>query len=260
MRFLSAFVCLLACLSGSARGESLTVSAAVSMKDALEEVALAYGKRSGAEVKLNFGSSGQIMTQIARGAPVDVFVSAADEQMDQLEREKLIDPRSRVAVAGNRLVLVVPRDLPGGFAGAPTSFEALAEKRIKRISIGHPDTVPAGKYAMQVLEKLGLSDIVRPRLVYGANVRQALSYVERGEVEAGIVYRTDTRAAKDVHVIATADASWHEPIRYPAAVVSASKHREAAERFVVFLCGDEAQQILTRHGFTSASPSTQPAR
>jgi molybdate transport system substrate-binding protein len=256
MRFLSALVCLFACLPGSARGGSLTVSAAVSMKDALAEVALAYGKQSGAEVKLNFGSSGQIMTQIARGAPVDVFVSAGDEQMDQLEREKLIDPRSRVAVAGNRLVLVVP----GDFGGAPISFEALAEKRFKRISIGHPDTVPAGKYAMQVLEKLGLSDIVRPRLVYGANVRQVLSYVERGEVEAGIVYRTDPRAAKNAHVIATADASWHEPIRYPAAVVSASKHREAAEQFVKYLCGDEAQQILTRHGFTSPSPSTQSAR
>ena len=113
MRFLSAFVCLLACLSGSARGESLTVSAAVSMKDALEEVALAYGKRSGAEVKLNFGSSGQIMTQIARGAPVDVFVSAADEQMDQLEREKLIDPRSRVAVR-RKHDIGISRRLRGG--------------------------------------------------------------------------------------------------------------------------------------------------
>ena len=112
---------------------------------------------------------------------------------------------------------------------------------------------------MQVLTKLGLSDAVRDRLVYGANVRQVLSYVERGEVEAGIVYRTDALAARMVFVAATADASWHEPIRYPAAVVSASKHRDAARRFVESLRQAEAQQILTRHGFTSP-PATQPAR
>ena len=245
-----------ACLPGIAGAESVTVSAAISMKDALEEVARAYEKQSGDEVELNFGSSGQLMTQIARGAPVDVFVSAADEQMDQLERDRLIDPPTRLAVAGNRLVLVVPADS----TGAPVSFEALSEKRFKRISIGQPDTVPAGKYAMQVLERLSLRDAVRERLIYGANVRQVLSYVERGEVEAGIVYRTDARYAENVRVVAAADESWHEPIRYPAAIVSASKNRQPAQRFLTFLGGNEAQQILSRHGFTSPAPATQPAR
>ena len=116
---------------------------------------------------------------------------------------------------------------------------------------------------MQVLTKLGLAEAVRERLVYGANARQVLSYVARGEVEAGIVYRTDALTAANVYVVATADESWHEPIRYPAAVVTATKHREAAGRFVKFLCGDEARQIFTKHGFTPPippAPATQPAR
>jgi molybdate transport system substrate-binding protein len=255
MKLIRVLVLLLASPFPLARGDSITVSAAISMKDALEEVARAYEARSGDDVQLNFGSSGQLMTQIARGAPVDVFISAAEEQMDQLARDQQIDPQTRVDVAGNRLVLIVPGDP----TGTPTSFERLADHRFKRISIGQPDSVPAGKYAMQVLTKLGLSDAVRDRLAYGANVRQVLSYVERGEVEAGIVYRTDALAARMVFVAATADASWHEPIRYPAAVVSASKHRDAARRFVESLRQAEAQQILTRHGFTSP-PATQPAR
>jgi len=255
MKFMTVLVLLLTSLLQLARGDSITVSTAISMKDALEEVARSYEARSGDDVQLNFGSSGQLMTQIARGAPVDVFISAAEEQMDQLARDKQIDPQTRVDVAGNRLVLIVPGDP----TGAPTSFEGLADKRFKRISIGQPESVPAGKYAMQVLTRLDLIDAVRERLVSGANVRQVLRYVERGEVEAGIVYRTDVLAAGKVCVVATADASWHDPIRYPAAVVSASKHPEAARRFVEFLRRDEAQQILHRHGFTSP-PATQPAR
>jgi molybdate transport system substrate-binding protein len=256
MKFAVVLILLLTSLLLVARGDAITVSAAISMKDALEEVAQAYEKRTGDDVELNFGSSGQLMTQIARGAPVDVFISAAEEQMDQLARDKQIDPRTRVDVARNRLVLIVPGDV----TGARMSFEGLSDQRFKRISIGQPESVPAGKYAMQVLTTLGLTDAVRDRLVYGANVRQVLSYVERGEVEAGIVYRTDALSARNVSVVATADESWHEPIRYPAAVVSASLHRDAGERFVTFLRGDEAQQTLTRHGFTPVLPATQPAR
>ena len=255
MRRVAFLILCLICAFGAARGDAITVSAAISMKDALEEVARTYEKRTGDDVQLNFGSSGQLMTQIARGAPVDVFISAAEEQMDQLARDRQIDPQTRVDVAGNRLVLIVPGDL----TGARMSFEGLSDKRFKRISIGQPESVPAGKYAMQVLSKLALVDALRERLVYGANVRQVLSYVERGEVEAGIVYQTDARAARNVSVVATADESWHEPIRYPAAVVSASKYPDRARRFVEFLRQDEAQQVLTGHGFTSP-PATQPAR
>ena len=244
-------------LAGLARAGTITVSAAISMKDALEDVARAYESQSGDKVEMNFGSSGQLMTQVQRGAPVDVFISAAEEQMEQLERGELVNPQTRVVVAGNRLVLVVPNEL----ARAPVSFEGLSDPRFKRISIGHPESVPAGAYAMQVLTKLGILDAVRGRLVYGANVRQVLSYVERGEVEAGIVYRTDVLAGANVFVVATADESWHAPIRYPAAVVSASRNGESARRFLAYLAGEAAQQILSRHGFTRApSAATQPAR
>src|SRR5687768_3788853 len=125
MRLLWVLVLTMSGLTGIARAETITVSAAVSMKDALEDVARAYEKQSGDKVELNFGSSGQLMTQVQRGAPVDVFVSAADEQMDRLERDKLVDPQTRVVVAGNRLVLVVPGDL----SGARVSFAGLSDPR-----------------------------------------------------------------------------------------------------------------------------------
>jgi molybdate transport system substrate-binding protein len=238
------------------RAETITVSAAISMKEAVEDLARAYEKDAPDKVELNFGSSGQLMTQVARGAPVDVFISAADEQMDQLERDGLVDPQTRLVVAGNRLVLIVP----GHPTGAGVSFPSLSDQRFKRIGIGHPDSVPAGAYAMQVLTRIGLAEAVRDRLVYGANVRQVLSYVERGEVEAGIVYRTDVLAGATVSVVATADESWHAAIRYPAAVVRASKKPESARRFLAFLRTGPAREILSRHGFTPLPPATQPAR
>ncbi len=245
-------------LTHFARAETVTVSAAISMKEALEDVAGAYERETGDKLELSLGSSGQLMAQVERGAPVDVFVSAADEQMDRLSSAKLIADETRAVVAGNRLVLVAPADS----AYAPASFRDLGDRRLKRISIGHPQTVPAGAYAAQVLAKLGLSEAVRGRLVYGANVRQVLNYVERGEADAGIVYRTDASSSgARVRVIETADPSWHEPIRYAAAVVSATKKRGAAERFVRFLGGRGAQEILSRRGFEPPppSPSTKPA-
>ncbi len=242
-----------------ARALPITVSAAISLKDAIEEITSSYGKHTGQEVELNFGSSGQLMTQIRRGAPVDLFISAAPKQVNELVAESLLDRASIQVLATNRLVLVVPRDAPPDV----DSFEGLTDERFKRICIGQPDSVPAGEYAMQVLMKLGIAEALKPRLIFGANVRQVLSYVERGEVEAGIVYRTDALMSGDkVRVVATADPSWHAPIEYPAAVVTASGKREQAEQFLRFLRTEPARQILTKFGFgiPDDALTTQPAR
>ena len=245
-------------LAGWRQAQPITVSAAISLKDALQEVAHLYELQSGEVVKLNFGSSGQLMTQIRRGAPVDVFISAAANQVDELSRDGVVDVRARTVVATNRLVLVVRRDQ----TQAPRSFQELSDERIERISIGQPDVVPAGNYAQQVLNHLGIADAVRRRLIFGTNVRQVLSYVERGEVDAGIVYATDALVAGDqVRVVAVADPAWHAPIEYPAAIVAASRNRAAAERFLHFLQTRPAQQVLSNYGFGAAAPATtQPTR
>jgi len=233
-------------------GEKITVSAAISLKDALVEIGRSYASATGDEVAFNFGASGQLMAQIEQGAPVDVFISAADKQVDRLAEEKLVDVNSRRVVAGNALVLIVP----AGAASTVRSFEDLAKDSVKRIAIGQPKTVPAGEYAARALATLRVLDAVRERLVYGANVRQVLDYVERGEVDAGIVYRTDALESGDkVKVVATADGSLYDPIRYPAVVVTASAKRDAAARFVRHLEGRDAQAVLASRGFAPPPPT-----
>jgi molybdate transport system substrate-binding protein len=225
---------------------SLRVAAAVSLRPALEELARAFEDESGREVGLSYGSSGQIVGQIRGGAPVDVFISAAPEQMARLSRDGLIEAGSLEVIAENELVLIVP---PGA-DHAPSGFAELGGENVERLAIGEPRTVPAGAYARQVLERLGLLEAVRGRLVYGTNVRQVLSYVERGEVSAGIVYRTDAVASGTaVRVVEPAEGEWHDRVEYPAGIVTGSRNREVAEAFLAFLRTARAGAVLERHGF-----------
>ena len=238
-------VALCACLP--ARAEIVRVSAAISLKEALGEVAKNYKQESGDDVEFNFAASGQLAAQIRNGAPVDVFISAADAQMEDLGKRGMIVDESRRAIAGNRLVLVMPADAKESIKG----FEELAEARVKKVAMGDPRTVPAGMYAREVLAALKINKPVEEKAVYAGSVRQALLYVERGEVDAGIVYATDAREAGDkVKVVATADAQWHSPIVYPAAIVKASDRQNAARRFLEHLRTDKPRQILSAHGFT----------
>jgi molybdate transport system substrate-binding protein len=196
------------------------------------------------------------MAQVGNGAPIDAFISAADKQVDALIEKGHLDKATRRVVAGNRLVLIVPADAKS----APALFKDLADAKHRRVAVGEPKTVPAGQCATQVLEKLGVADALAGRLVYGANVRQVLDYVTRGEVAAGIVYATDAKAAGDdkVRVVATADPEMHDPIVYPAAVVTKSGKRQAAARFLDFLGGDTARQILEDRGFLVVEKPKQP--
>ncbi|MGB7159591.1 MAG: molybdate ABC transporter substrate-binding protein [Tepidisphaeraceae bacterium] len=233
--------------------EKVTVFAAVSLKDALSDVARQYESSGGDQIEFSFGASGQLATQIVEGAPADVFISAAQKQVKDLVAAKVADEASRAVIASNRLVLIVPKD-----ASNPIhSFPELADARVKKISIGQPRTVPAGEYATQVLAKLKIEGAVRDRLVYGANVRQVLDYVRRGEVDAGVVYATDAASTADVKVVATADESLHEQIIYPAVTITRSEHRAAAERFMKHLQGEAAQKILRERGFVA--PTTRPS-
>lgn len=244
-----------AALSEPERGKTVRVSAAISLKDALADVATAYKADGRGEVEFTFGSSGQLQAQIAFGAAADMFVSAAHKQVDELVKAGRADAATRRVIAGNSLVLVVP----AGAKAAPAALKNLADANVRRVSIGEPNTVPAGQYAMQVLKEMKLAESLEGRLVYGANVRQVLDYVERGEVDAGIVYATDARESGDrVRVIESADPKTHDPIEYPAVVVHNSRRRKAAGEFLDYLTLHKARKIFDRRGFTTPESAWPP--
>jgi molybdate transport system substrate-binding protein len=241
----------------AAHAETITVSAAISTKETLQAIAADYEKATGVHVRFNFQGSGELEAQIEQGAPVDAFISADDAEMEKLTAAGDSDPATRRVVARNRLVLVVPAD-----TASPTSFDGLKSVAGK-IAIGNPKTVPAGRYAEQVFKAMKLDSAVAGRLVYGQNVRQVLTYVERGEVAAGVVYQTDADQAVDkVKVVATADAATHDPIEYPAVVVKGAAHAAAAGRFLDYLKSDAAKAIWKAKGFLPAEDgvaTTRPA-
>jgi molybdate transport system substrate-binding protein len=240
-RFLTALlVCLVATIARA--GDHLTISAAVSLKDPIAQIVKQFEHDTGTPVDLNLGASGQLAAQIDAGAPVDVFISAGESPIQQLEKSDKI--RGTRIIAGNHVVLIVP-------AGRSdiSDFQSLTKDSVKRLAIGKPKVVPAGDYAMQVLTHLGIVDAVKDKFVYGQNVRQVLDYVARGEVDAGIVYTTDAADAKDqVRVVATAEESTHDPVRYLAAVVKSGK-ADPADKFVIFLTTPAAQDALRSAGF-----------
>lgn len=224
---------------------TLLISAAASLKDAMEEMKPLYQeKHSNVNVTYNFGASGALLQQIEQGAPTDIFISAAKRQMDTLDQKGAIVPGTRTNLANNRLVLVVPNG-----SRTVTSFASLKQPEIKRIAIGEPRSVPAGQYAEQVLQKLKLWNEVKPKLVYANNVRQVLAAVESGNADAGLVYATDARISKKVKVAVTADDSYHSPIVYPIAVMKRSKNVNAAKAFVQYLSSSQAKGVLRKYGF-----------
>ncbi len=233
--------------SARAQAAELTVSAAVSLKAALEEIAARFEKtHAGTKVTFNFGASGALQQQIENGAPVDVFVSAASKQVDELEKKGLTLDGTRIDVVGNTLVLVVPK------AGKTTvtKIEDLKSETVKKIAIGEPKAVPAGTYAMEVLTAMKLADAVEKRLVFGMNVQQVLTFVESGNADAGFVYGSDARGSKNVTVVATADAKLHKPITYPAVVLKKSKNPATARQLLDVLGEDESRKVFEKHGFT----------
>jgi molybdate transport system substrate-binding protein len=223
----------------------LTVSAAASLQDALKAIAPIYeDKNIEVGITYNFGSSGSLQQQIEQGAPVDIFISAAAKQMDALEAKNLLSPGTRRDLLKNEMVLIVPKDNT-----TITSFEDLGTDALTRIALGEPESVPAGKYAEEVLTSLGILDAVKPKAVYGKDVRQVLNYVATGNVDAGIVYTSDAKVSDNVKVVATASEDSHSPIVYPIAVLQDSANPEAAKELENFLFTPEAQTIFEEYGF-----------
>ncbi|MGF1991820.1 MAG: molybdate ABC transporter substrate-binding protein [Nostoc sp. ZfuVER08] len=228
-----------------AQSNNILVSAAASLKDALEEIKPLYQQsKSNVNITYNFGASGALQQQIEQGAPADIFISAGKKQVDALETKGLLLPGTRTNLANNRLVLIVAQDVEG-----ITSFYNLTDAKIKKIAIGEPRSVPAGQYGEQVLKKLQLYDRLKPKLVFANNVRQVLAAVETGNAEAGLVYATDAKISNKVKVVVAADDKFHSPIVYPIAVVKSSKNPTTAKEFVQFLSGPQAKDILKKYGF-----------
>jgi molybdate transport system substrate-binding protein len=229
----------------------ITVSAAVSLSDVLTAVAAEYGREGRGSVRFNFGASNVLARQIVDGAPVDVFVSADEAQMEVVAAARLLLDGSRVDLLRNQLAIVVPSDRPRTL----TSARELTGPAFRRIAIGDPAAVPAGVYAKQYLEQLDLWSALEPKLVPGASVRAALAAVESGAADAGIVYRTDARIALKAAVAYVVPADRGPRIVYPAAILARTKTVDESRRFLDFLRGAVAARIFERFGFTLAPPA-----
>lgn len=243
-RFLIASLLLL--IGMLARAGDLTVSAAASLTEAFREAAASFEQaHPDTTVKLNFAASGVLLQQIVRGAPVDLFASADQETMDEAEQQGLLVPDSRRDFVRNSLVLIAPADSDL----AVDDIADLGTAPIQRIALGNPDYVPAGRYGKAALEKAGLWSTLEGRVIPTQNVRQALDYVVRGEVDVGFVYATDAQLMADKLKV-LADIPLEQPVTYPIAVIQDSANASEAERFIAHLLSPEGQAILASHGFS----------
>ncbi len=241
----SAFAVLALILAAPAGAENLHVLAAASLTDAMKKIAPAYERESGDKLIFSFAGSNALARQIREGAPADVFFSADDAQMDALQKEGLIDAGTRREVLSNTLVIVIGKDSDLAVA-APRD---LAQPAIKRLALADPKAVPAGVYAREYLTRLELWKTLVPRIVPTENVRAALAAVESGNVEAGIVYKSDAGISKAVEIACEVPAEEGPHIAYPVAVVRDARHPAAAGKFAAYLETEPAREIFREFGF-----------
>lgn len=235
----------IAATASAAHAATIRVSAAASLIDVLREIGARYQNETGDEILLNFGASPLLARQIVEGAPADLFISADELKMDQLQQRGFIVNRSRRSILSNTLVIVVSSDSPLKI-NSPTD---LADPAIRNIAVAEPQSVPAGIYAKEYLRKLGVWDRIAYKIIPTDNVRSALAAVESGNVETGIVYKTDALISHALKIAYQVPAAVGPRISYPAAVVADSRQKGAALRFLDYLQRDPAREIFRRYGF-----------
>jgi len=222
----------------------LLIAAAASMKPAMEELLEEYRKKQpDITIQITYASSGTLEQQIRQGAPIDVFISAAVEIMDSLSKDKLIIDKSKVDILKNQLVLIEPANSKS----KPQGFDDLPKAGI--ISMGDPNSVPAGKYAYEVCTSLGIWDEMEKFIIYGKDVTEVLTWVASGNVDAGMVYSTDASLTDKVRIVAYAPEESHSKIIYCAAVINGSKEEKAGIEFINYLLSQKAQEIFFKYGF-----------
>ncbi|MCQ4085488.1 molybdate ABC transporter substrate-binding protein [Saccharibacillus sp. JS10] len=228
---------------------TLTVSAAASLTDALQQLQQNF-EQDHSDIKLafNFGASGALQRQIEQGAPVDLFLSAAEKNMQALVSERIIAPDQQQDWLKNTLVAIVPQNAKLNIH----NIQDLKQPAVKRIAIGIPDSVPAGHYAQEALHSAGLWDELSDKMVQGKDVRQVLQYTETNNVDIGFVYRTDALASKKVKIAFEVETGSYSPIVYPIAILKSTKNIDAAQSFYDYLQTPEALKILSSYGFDAA--------
>jgi len=223
----------------------IKVSAAISLKDALAAIKEAYARKEpGVGLQLNLASSGLLQKQIEEGAPVDLFISAGKSQMNELAVKGLLIPQTRSDLLGGELVLIVTREkrtLIKGFADL--------SKGAFSFTIGQPETVPVGKYAKETLLSMKLWEKLANRIVFAKDARQVLTYVDSGNVDAGLVYRSDVVGLRGAVVAAVAPKDSHSPIVYPMAAIIPGKNLDVTRKFMDFLKSPEAARIFSKYSF-----------
>ncbi|WP_068781181.1 molybdate ABC transporter substrate-binding protein [Paenibacillus sp. GM2] len=228
-----------------AKGEAveLTISAAASLTDALQEIQKNYeAKTSGVKLNFNFGASGALQQQIEQGAPVDLFLSAASKIVDK----KLITQDQQKDLLANELVVITATEPSISVQEAKDLLNA----DIHKIAIGIPESVPAGKYAQEALTNAGVWDELQSKLVQAKDVRQVLQYVETGNADAGFVYKTDALSTDQVKMAYTVDPALYTPITYPVGIVQATTHAKETEELYNYLQSKEAIDVFTKYGFS----------
>ena len=229
--------------------EKITVFAAASLTNALQEIGTQYQKKTGVEVVSSFASSSTLARQINEGAPADLFISADQQWMDDVVAKKSVIDSTRYTLLGNDLVLIAPKNAneKAVTINAKTDWKGLLKG--ERLAVGDPDHVPAGIYAKEALQKLGAWETLSPMLAPANNVRAALALVERNESPYGIVYGSDAVASDKVQVVGRFPEDSHKPVEYPMAVVK--EHQNAAvDAFYKYLQGPDAAVVFKQYGFT----------
>ncbi|MDR1571424.1 MAG: molybdate ABC transporter substrate-binding protein [Clostridiales Family XIII bacterium] len=227
-----------------AAGVELNVSAAASLTDALEEIYAGYRSESSDTIAFNFAASGTLQKQIAEGAPCDIFISASKGHMDTLDEEGLVVDGTRSDLLGNSLTLVAAAEKADA-----VRLDKLDSADVGSIAIGEPESVPAGQYAKQAFESMGIWDSVQEKLIFGKDVKQVQEYVDTGNVDCGLVYRSDALMMSTGSIIGDLPEDSHSPIVYPAALMADSENGAAAGAFLEFLKGDYARGVFENYGF-----------
>ena len=240
------FIFLAFILNSLTFADTLTISAAASLKEVMTDIKTEYEKTYPSDkIIFNFGGSGALQKQIENGAPVDVFISAATKQMNELVSKNLILPNSNFILLENSVVLIKPKNSKLKVS----YFNDLTKADIKKIAIGEVSSVPVGQYSMEIFNNLKINDKISNKLIYGKDVLSVLSWVESDNVDLGIVYKTDAISSTKVIIVANAPANSHKPVEYPIGIVKDSKNIAKSQQFIKFLKSSKAKALFKKYGF-----------
>src|SRR5271156_2697872 len=231
-----------------AQDKSLTVFAAASMKNALDDIDAAYTAKTGVKVVASYAASSVLAKQIEQGAPADIFLSADTDWMDYAAKQKAINTETRTNLLGNSIVLIAPKDSSIGSVTIGQGFDLTKLAGTGRIATGDVSSVPVGKYAKAALEKLGAWEMAAPKFAMAESVRAALTLGARGEAVIGIVYATDAKVEPEVKIVGTFPADSHPPIIYPVAATTSAG--AGAAGYLDFLRSSAAKAVFEKYGFT----------